>query len=224
VFLQGKAHASPRSRSAHHPQEDAPLGGDMQKPVLGKRLLHTRWSACATRLSAGHTRAAFSNPCGWHVDGRVAVQPVAAQYRICKNPLHSADRAYLRRPGCTAVVMDRARNGRSARVRELAGRQGSRHRKGKEARTTATGPDVTGRAATFAASRTAQAEAGLLRPRRPARRLRAPNRSLCVPRPCAAQSFICIRPEPADWACPTRHTLRSRRGLRGRARCGGRPR
>lgn len=57
------------------------------------------------------------------------------------------------------------------------------------------------------------------------RRLRAPNRRLCIPRPCAAQRVICIRPDPADGVCPsTRHAPRARRGPRGRARCGDRPR
>ena len=57
----------------------------MHESVLGKRLLHTSWSACASRLSVGHTRAAFSSPYSWQVDGRVAVQPVAAQYNFCTN-------------------------------------------------------------------------------------------------------------------------------------------
>ena len=50
--------------------------------VLGKRLLHTSWRPCAPCLSTGHPRAAFGSPCQRQVGGRVAVQPVAAQYRF----------------------------------------------------------------------------------------------------------------------------------------------
>jgi len=50
--------------------------------IRQKVVAHELARVCTSRLSTGHTHAAFSSPCGRQVDGRVAVQSVAAQYKF----------------------------------------------------------------------------------------------------------------------------------------------